>query len=75
MTSRTLDVKGLRCPIPILKTRTTLKEIRIGEKLEVLATDPNAATDFPVFCRVTGNDLLEQSHASGVFRFVIRRIL
>ena len=71
MADRTLDTKGLACPLPILKTKKALSELPKGAKLEVLATDPGSVPDFTAFCESTGNVLLEQSQQGGVFRFVI----
>ena len=71
MPDKTLDTKGLACPLPILKTKKALSELPKGAKLEVLATDPGSVPDFTAFCESTGNVLLEQSQQGGVFRFVI----
>jgi tRNA 2-thiouridine synthesizing protein A len=73
MAHKTLDVKNLTCPLPVLKANRALREVIKGETLEVLATDPGAVEDFEVFCRTTGNTLLEQSETDGVFRFLIER--
>ena len=69
----TLDLKGLSCPMPIVKTALAVKELTAGELLEALATDPGSVADFAAWCRATGNELVEQSAADGVFRFVIRK--
>ena len=74
LVDRTLDVKGLNCPLPILRAKKTLAEVRVGGTLEVLATDPLSAADFADFCRATGNRLLESSADAGVYRFVIERV-
>jgi tRNA 2-thiouridine synthesizing protein A len=73
MADKTLDTKGLNCPLPILKTKKALGEVPKGGLLEVFATDPGATQDFEAFCRATGNMLVEQDAKDGVFRFVIRR--
>ena len=52
MPDKTLDTKGLACPLPILKTKKVLSEMAKGAKLEVLATDPGSVPDFKAFCRV-----------------------
>ena len=57
---RELDVKGLNCPLPILRTKKTLAEMESGQVLRVLATDPGSLKDFPAFAKQTGNELLEQ---------------
>ena len=71
MPDKTLDTKGLACPLPILKTKKVLSELPAGAKLEVLATDPGSVPDFKAFCEATGNALLEHSEQGGVYRFVI----
>ena len=72
MADKTLDAKGLNCPLPILRAKKTLKEVPRGGTLEVLATDPGSAADFAAFCKTTGNELLEATSDGGVFRFVIK---
>lgn len=71
MPDKTLDTKGLACPLPILKTKKALAQLPIGAKLEVLATDPGSVPDFTAFCQSTGNPLIEHSQDGGVYRFVI----
>ncbi|MCB1492624.1 MAG: sulfurtransferase TusA family protein [Rhodobiaceae bacterium] len=72
MADQVLDVKGLNCPLPILKAKKALKDIPSGGTLEIHATDPGAVKDFEAFCRTTGNELLESSTADGVYSFVIK---
>ena len=71
--STTLDARGLKCPMPIVKTAQAIKTIASGELLEVLTTDPGAVADFAAWSRTTGNTLVEQSIVDGVYRFVLRR--
>ena len=73
MADKTLDTKGLNCPLPILKTKKALGEVAKGGTLEVLATDPGSVADFAAFCETTGNVLVEQGEEGGVYRFVIQR--
>jgi tRNA 2-thiouridine synthesizing protein A len=73
MADKTIDAKGVNCPIPILKAKKGITEVPAGGTLEVLATDPGSVADFQAFCRTTGNELLEQSESSGVYRFLIKR--
>ena len=68
-----LDTCGLNCPLPILKTKQSMRAIPLGGSIEVLATDPASDRDFRAFCRNTGHPLLEASVAEGVYRFVIQR--
>jgi tRNA 2-thiouridine synthesizing protein A len=71
MADKTLDTKGLACPLPILKAKKALSELPKGGTLEVFATDPGSVPDFNAFCETTGNALLEQSEQGGIYRFVI----
>ena len=73
MADQVLDVKGLNCPLPILRAKKALKDIPTGGTLQVLATDPGAVKDFEAFCRTTGNELLESTNENNVFSFVIKR--
>lgn len=68
-----LDVQGLKCPLPILRTKKLLATMTTGEVLQVLATDPGAVQDFAAFARQTGNTLLASTAADGVFGFYLRR--
>ena len=68
-----LDVKGLNCPLPILRAKKALKDIAVGATLEVLATDPGAVKDFEAFCRTTGNELVESKVDGKIYSFIIRR--
>lgn len=70
---RDLDVKGLNCPLPILRTKKTLAEMDSGQILRVLATDPGALKDFPAFAKQTGNELVEQKEENRIFEFYLKR--
>jgi tRNA 2-thiouridine synthesizing protein A len=70
---KTLDVRGLNCPLPVLKAKKAIGEVPKGGTLEILATDPGSVADFEAFSEATGNVLLAHSEAKGVFRFLIRR--
>jgi tRNA 2-thiouridine synthesizing protein A len=71
--AKTLDLKGLSCPLPIVKTAQAMKEITSGDLVEALATDPGSVADFAAWAKTTGNELVEQTTEDGVFRFVIRK--
>lgn len=73
MTVKVLDVTGLSCPLPILRTKKAIKTMAPGEMLQVLASDPGAVQDFPAFCRQSGNELVETGEEGGAFKFLIRR--
>ena len=67
-----LDVKGLSCPLPVLRANRALRAMQPGERLRVLATDRAAVADFQAFCRETGHALVAVSEEDGVFCFLIR---
>lgn len=73
MADHLLDARGLNCPLPILRAKKALKDIPVGEVLEIQATDPGAVKDFEAFCRSTGNELVDSQTSQGEFRFRIRR--
>ncbi len=73
MSEMLLDVKGMNCPLPVLRANRALRSMAPGERLRVLATDRAAVADFKAFCRETGHALVATSEEAGVFSFVIRR--
>ncbi len=71
--NRDLDVRGLNCPLPILRAKKALAEMHAGETLRVVATDPGSVRDFQAFCRQTGHELASHAEtAAKEFEFVIR---
>ena len=68
-----LDVRGLNCPLPILRTKKILSTMTSGQRVRVQATDPGAVIDFAAFARHTGNVIVLQSAIDGIFEFVIQR--
>lgn len=73
MNEMTLDLKGLKCPMPILHSKKALAKLESGTLLTVLATDVGAPDDFVAFCQHTGHELLSSTEQDGVFTLVIRR--
>jgi tRNA 2-thiouridine synthesizing protein A len=69
MSSRKLDLSGLKCPLPVLRTRKALKSLQPGDRLEVLCTDPLAIIDVPNLIRETGDhiEVLKQGGDGIVF--------
>ena len=68
-----LDVKGLKCPMPMLRTKKALAKMQPGEKLLVQATDPHALRDLSQFADQTGNKLLSSSDEDGIINIVMQR--
>jgi tRNA 2-thiouridine synthesizing protein A len=72
-TQRTVDARGLNCPLPILRTKKVLSEMSAGEILEVVATDPHSVRDFEAFCKQTGHTLVSTSKGGDEFKFILKR--
>jgi tRNA 2-thiouridine synthesizing protein A len=73
MTARALDLLGLKCPLPALKTRKALKELQPGERLVVTCSDPMAAIDIPNLIRETGDRLLAEHREEARLVFEIEK--
>jgi tRNA 2-thiouridine synthesizing protein A len=71
--ARTLDCKGLSCPMPIVKTAQAIRTVTAGDLIEVLATDPGSVKDFAAWSKATGNELIETDQTDGVFSFVLKK--
>jgi tRNA 2-thiouridine synthesizing protein A len=67
-----LDVRGLNCPMPILKTKKALGELAAGQVLRIVATDPGSVRDFQAFAKQTGHALLEQTTQGDEFVHLMR---
>jgi tRNA 2-thiouridine synthesizing protein A len=70
---RLVDARGLNCPLPILRTKKALNEMKSGEVIRITATDPASVRDFQAFARQTGNELVEHGEDDGAFWFLLRR--
>jgi len=69
----TFDARGMLCPIPVLKTAQKIKQVDMGEVLEVLSDDEGAREDFPAWCDQTGNEFLGMKEEGDTLKFYIRR--
>jgi tRNA 2-thiouridine synthesizing protein A len=70
---RDLNLCGLSCPLPILRTKQALRDMQVGERVRVQATDPHSVIDFQGFCDTTAHTLIAQSEADGVYTFCIEK--
>ncbi len=68
-----LDVKGLNCPLPVLRVKKKIKDLAVDETMRILATDPGAARDLEAFCAASGNEFLGAREEAGVFVIEICR--
>lgn len=67
------DLRGLKCPLPALKTRQRLNHLQSGEELTVETSDPLAVIDIPHLCREDGHTLLSAEKTDSGHRFTIRK--
>ncbi|HET7365186.1 MAG TPA: sulfurtransferase TusA family protein [Burkholderiales bacterium] len=68
-----LDARGLNCPLPILRAKKALNELKSGQVLKIVATDPGSVKDFQAFSKQTGNELLSHAEAQKEFTFYLKR--
>lgn len=68
-----VDVRGLKCPLPVLKTAKRIAPLPPGARFVVLATDPLATIDVPHFCAEQGHRLLARSQEGDELRFEIEK--
>ena len=68
-----LDVKGLTCPMPVLKTKKAIDGMGLGQTLEVIATDPASKADIPAFLSRLGHELVAAGEKDGIFSFLIKK--
>jgi tRNA 2-thiouridine synthesizing protein A len=71
--AETYDLKGLNCPLPVLKARKRLAGMRPGARLWLETTDPLAVIDIPAFCKDNGHRLIESIGIDGGHRFLVER--
>lgn len=70
---KTLDYKGLKCPMPIVKISQEIGKVPLGAVVEVLTTDPGSLSDFPAWAKTTGNQVLETRQEPGLIRLFVQR--
>lgn len=73
MADKTANLRGLKCPLPALRTRKLLSGMASGDELTIECTDPLSAIDIPNLLRQTGDTLAAKSQEGGVLVFRIRK--
>lgn len=71
--AQVLDCTGMQCPLPVIKTAQAIKTLEVGDRLELLATDPGVDPDMRAWSRRTGNELVSIDQQGDVFHVLIRR--
>ncbi len=70
---QSLDCMGLYCPMPIVKTAEKIKELKLGEVLEVVADDKGIKLDMPAWCEATGHDFLGVEEAGSEIKVYVKK--
>lgn len=70
---KSMDLKGLPCPMPVVKVSKGIKEVQVGQVIEAITTDPGALADFPAWAKSSGNEILKTDKGDGVTKFYIKR--
>ena len=70
---KVMDLKGLACPMPVVKVSKGIKEVEIGQVLEAVTTDPGSLTDFHAWAKTSGNEILKSEQDGNEIRFYIQR--
>ena len=71
---QTLDCFGLLCPMPIIQTAKALKSLKVGQVLEIAATDPGIVADMPSWCRTTGQEFLGVEREGEIIKVYVRKL-
>jgi len=70
-----LDLSGLNCPLPVLKTKAALARMQPGDELQVLVTHPDSVREFEVLCRGNDLELVDFRQSGSGYRYLIRKLL
>ena len=68
-----IDCTGLFCPMPIVKTREAIRQMGVGQLLEMSSDDPASEADMKTWAQITGHELVRIARAGAVFRFLVRK--
>jgi len=71
--AKTLDYKGLKCPMPIVKISQEMPKLSLGDVVEVLTTDPGSLSDFPAWAKTTGQQVLETKQEPGLITIYVKK--
>jgi tRNA 2-thiouridine synthesizing protein A len=70
---KVMDLKGLPCPMPVVKVSKGIKEVEIGQVIEAQTSDPGSLADFPAWAKSSGNEILKTIKENGIIKFYIKR--
>jgi tRNA 2-thiouridine synthesizing protein A len=69
-----LDCFGLLCPMPIIQTAKKIKELKVGEVLEIVSTDEGIIGDMPAWCKMTGQEYLGLEKDADIYHVFVRKL-
>ena len=72
--AKVLDLKGLACPMPVVKVSKGIKDVGVGEVIEAHTTDPGALTDCPAWAKTSGNEIVKTEQEDKLIKFYIKRL-
>ena len=72
--AKVLDLKGLACPMPVVKVSKGIKEVEVGEVIAAQTTDPGALTDFPAWAKTSGYEIVKTEQEDKLITFYIKRL-
>ena len=72
MSQYKLDARNTMCPLPVIKTQNRVAELKPGDRLEVICTDPGALNDIPAWCRINGHQVIETREDDGEVVIVVQ---
>jgi tRNA 2-thiouridine synthesizing protein A len=70
-----LDLKGLACPMPVVKMSKGIKEVAVGQIVEAHTTDPGSLTDFPAWAKTSGHEIVKTDQDGNVITFFVKRVV
>ncbi len=70
---QTLDCRDLLCPLPIIRISKAIRDLEVGQVLEMVATDPGSKSDMLAWEKQTGHEILDTREENGLFRFYVRK--
>ncbi len=70
---KVMDLKGMPCPMPVVKIRKWIEEVEIGQVVEAVTSDPGALADFPAWARTSGNEIVKTDQEGDNIKFYIKR--
>ena len=70
---KVMDLKGLPCPMPVVKVSKGIKEVEVGQVIEAISSDPGSLADFPAWAKTSGNEIIKTDQTDGLIKFYIKR--